>query len=144
MRSLPLLETPLFSEYDGGERFFFQEELYTREKYLGAGSFGQVFCFVATNSDTRYAVKCEKECSNGYLAGMYFEREANWYQKIYGVGLSSGNLRSTQSQHYMLMTYFSGETLQSVAYSSVQHIFFQSTILFAGRPLISARTLPSL
>ncbi len=118
------MRIPDFSQYDGGNQFIFQENIFNRVKELGSGSFADVFLFETKDKKQQYAVKCEKASFHAFRHGDDFENEARWYQAIYGLGVSSGNPKNIYAPHYILMPYFQGELLHHKLYRSVKELFF--------------------
>lgn len=118
-----LLSAPDFSKYNGGDVFIFQEKIYRKHgKKLGNGAYGETHCFKA-DDDTQVAVKTELPTKKRYFFGDEFQKEANWYQKIYGLGVFSGDPKNYSEPHYILMPYFSGKTLYDLTYPTLKNVF---------------------
>lgn len=132
MRSKSLSkESPLsindFAQYDGGDTFIFQNSVFFKEeKELGRGSYGKVFCFKSSNNYS-VAVKCELGKLGQYHNGHDFQSEAQWYQRIYGLGEFSGDADNLNSPHYILMPFFKGKMLYELRFSS-EHALIQCWI----------------
>src|SRR3990167_1567107 len=120
---IKLLAAPTFSEYDGGNAFMFYEKIYQRCKMLGSGAYGEVYCFEA-DDQTKLAVKGEMLFHGGYGYGSLFQQEAKWCQKIYGLGILSGDPKNSTIPHYVLMPYFEGKTLANFYYGTLKDVFF--------------------
>lgn len=119
-----LLSAPDFSKYNGENTFTFQGKIYQkRSDALGSGASGEVFCFEA-DDHTKVAVKSELIFYGEYTAGAHFQKEAAWYQKIYGHGVFSGDADNILVPHYILMPYFEGKTLYSLSYHSIHDVLF--------------------
>jgi len=119
-----LFVPPDFSHYNGGHTFIFNNKVFHRKnKSLGRGAYGEVFCFEASDN-TKVAVKVEHSQNHEYWDGAIFQKEAMWYQKIYGLGVFSGNPNDEESPHYILMPYFEGKTLDKLSYTSTQDLLF--------------------
>lgn len=114
---------PDFSSYNGGNFFFFGRKVFSCEKVLGSGAYGNVFLFTSRDGE-KLAVKCERRYHDRYAFGAYFKAEAEWYQKIHGLGVFSGDLANYTKPHYMLIPYFEGKPLYEVIYYSVKQVFF--------------------
>ncbi|MCX7120951.1 MAG: protein kinase [Gammaproteobacteria bacterium] len=113
-----------FSEYDGGPSFKFQEKIFYRSgKKLGSGTFGDVFRF-KSDDESQLCLKSEIMHYGKYSAGLDFKKEADWYHKIYGLGVFSGNPYDKTTPHYILMPFFEGKTLHDIAYQSVKEVFY--------------------
>lgn len=115
---------PDFSQYDGGNQFVYQGNIFHCEKLLGCGSFSDVFLFETKNKKQRYAVKFEKISFHEYRYGDDFESEAKWYQAIYRLGVLSGDPKNSDAPHYILMPYFQGQLLRQKIYQSAKELFF--------------------
>src|SRR3990167_10796796 len=111
-----LLPAPDFSNYDGGDHFIFEKKYYRKcgEK-IGNGVYGEVFCFQA-DDHTKLAVKSELIFDFNFIFGNDFQKEAAWYQKIYGLGVFSGDPNNQHTSHFILMPYFEGKTLYTFRY----------------------------
>lgn len=120
---IKLISAPVFSEYDGSNAFIFYEKIYQRQKMLGNGAYGEVYCFEA-DDHTMLAVKCEMLFHGRYGYGSLFQQEAKWCQKIYGLGILSGDPKNSAVPHYILMPYFKGKTLYHFDYGSLKDVFF--------------------
>ncbi|OGT45805.1 MAG: hypothetical protein A3E82_07210 [Gammaproteobacteria bacterium RIFCSPHIGHO2_12_FULL_38_11] len=116
---------PEFSSYDGGPSFIYQAKIFYKcEEKLGSGTFGEVFRF-ESNDRSQFSVKSELIYAGKYCYGAEFQKEAEWYQKIYGVGVFSGNAKNKIKPHYILMPFFEGKTLYAVTYDSVKEVFYR-------------------
>lgn len=118
------MSVPDFSVYDGGDQFAYQNKTLHRVKFLGSGSFSEVFLFETKDKKDRYAVKCEKAFCCGYCHGDDFSSEAKWYEAIYGLGVLSGDAKNSHAPHYILIPYFQGQLLGLKIYRSVKELFF--------------------
>lgn len=123
-QSLPktLSSVPDFSNYNGGDSFTFNGKTFRKiSNALGKGASGTVFCFEADDY-TKVAVKIENPYAGNYWSGDHFQKEAQWYQKIYGLGVFSGDKDDLYSPHYILMPYFSGKTLDQIYFASSREL----------------------
>lgn len=118
------MRTPEFSVYDGGDQFVYANTVFYRQKQLGHGSFSDVFLFSTKDKTQFCAVKCEKNYLQRYPFGQLFDNEAKWYQKVYGVGVLSGDPATCCAPHYILIPYFRGELLQCKSFATVKELFF--------------------
>ena len=57
------MRIPHFSNYDGGDKFIYQEKQYHRVQSLGSGSFGDVTLFEERDQKQRCIVKSERALS---------------------------------------------------------------------------------
>lgn len=119
MRIIP--DFPDFQQYDGGVSFTYQKKQFTQKKELGAGGFGQVFLFEATDK-TQVAVKCELPYQEKFSSGRDFQMETDWYCKIYGLGEFSGNAKKTKKPHYVLMPYIKGQLFNEIQYAVEEQV----------------------
>ncbi|OGT26380.1 MAG: hypothetical protein A3I77_01110 [Gammaproteobacteria bacterium RIFCSPLOWO2_02_FULL_42_14] len=109
MRSL----IPIFANYNGENIFRYNEDIFCFKKILGSGCNAQAQLF-ATKNGKQCVVKVELASVDRYCGGRHLKEEASWYEKVYGLGVYSGNTEDDTKPHYLLMPYFPGETLHYI------------------------------
>src|SRR3990167_9648875 len=111
------MRCPLFSEFDGGDRFRFLGDVYLKKEWMGSGGYGVVHRFKGNQTEREVIVKSDLPSATRDGVKLYtkpstLKREAYWYNKIYGLGVFSGDICRKTKGSYLLAHYIQGKTLR--------------------------------
>lgn len=113
-----------FAMYDGADQFVYQGKQFRRLRLLGTGSFADVYLFQEVGTNKQVCVKTEKCVNHQYALGHLFENESCWYEKVYGMGVLSGDPNDLFSPCHIILPYFAGMVLHEKKYSSERELYF--------------------